>query len=166
MGLLPSPKRVIQMLLKKWWSWIGFLVLLTALATACADSLDETGQRTSGTVPETIVCQLFYRPSPRQAFDETTLTLPTTGDRQSLDFTDLRFEAVTVADIGEGKSLAIAVTDLETGREVARTLYQFDPQQGLIDQFIGGHGFTGLAYVFHPISDAEIQYFCQASPSS
>jgi hypothetical protein len=31
---------------------------------------------------------------------------------------------------------------------------------GLRDQFIGGHGFTGLAYVFHPASGGEIQYFC------
>jgi hypothetical protein len=33
--------------------------------------------------------------------------------------------------------------------------------KGLVNQFIGGHGFTGLVYVYHPSSDAELQYFCE-----
>jgi hypothetical protein len=54
------------------------------------------------------------------------------------------------------------VSNAANGAELARGLYQLDPVGGLDDQFIGGHGFTGLAYVFHPDSGAEIQYFCGA----
>ena len=152
--------------LKKGWGWIGSLTLLAILVAACANSLDEAGREIPGTVPETIVCDLFYRASPSQAFDEATMSLSTAGDRQMLDHADLRFEAVAVADIGEGKSLSVVVSNLDTEDEVARTLYQFDPQQGVVDQFIGGHGFTGLTYVFHPTSGAEMQYFCHAGPQT
>jgi hypothetical protein len=41
-------------------------------------------------------------------------------------------------------------------------LYQFIPEAELRDQFAGGHGFTGLTYVHHPTSSAELQYFCQS----
>jgi hypothetical protein len=49
---------------------------------------------------------------------------------------------------------------LDTGAEISRQLFQFDPQNPLENQFIGGHGFTGLNYLFHPDSAAEMQFFC------
>jgi hypothetical protein len=67
-----------------------------------------------------------------------------------------------VDDPGEGPSLALATVDVATGREIARQLYQIDRAKGLANQFIGGHGFTGLQYVFNSSSTAELQYFCSA----
>ena len=90
------------------------------------------------------------------------LTLSTAGDQGSQAFDDMAFGATFVSDAGEGQSLSIVVSDSDTGAELARGLYQFDRQAGVRDQFIGGHGFTGLAYVFHPASGSEIQYFCGA----
>jgi hypothetical protein len=161
---LPAPGENV-MHGKTLWLWTGCLVGLALLATACrTTNRPDTGSR-AGSVPEQISCEVYYSPAPGQAADGTTLNLSTgSSDRQVLDFKDLRFEASLVVDLGEGLSLALAVSDLATGNEVARALYQIDQQRGLVDQFIGGHGFTGLAYVFHPTSGSQLQYYCLASP--
>ena len=75
----------------------------------------------------------------------------------------MAFEAFYQDDEFEGRALSIVVVDLETGQEILRQLYQFDPQNPVENMFIGGHGFTGLNYVFHPGSNAEMQYFCSVS---
>ena len=147
----------------KHWIWIGLLAALFPLA-ACSSTAGQGDADKAGTIPEDITCEVFYRPAPGASFDESTLTLSTAGDQSankaSAEFDDMRVETTFISDVGEGQSLSIAVTDLTTGAELTRGLYQFDSQAGLRDQFVGGHGFTGLAYVFHPNGDSEIQYFC------
>ena len=143
------------------WGWIGLLVTLVSLA-ACGSPAEEGGDDQAGTIPDNVSCEVFYRPAASAAFDESTLTLSTAGAQESLTFEDMGFEATFLSDAGEGKSLAIAVTDLAAGAELSRGLYQLDSQKGLANQFVGGHGFTGLAYVYHPSSGSEVQYFCTA----
>jgi len=149
----------------KYWIWIGLLAGLVTLV-ACSTPAEEGGGDQAGSIPDNITCEVFYRPAAGASFDESTLTLSTAGDqsanRASAEFDDMRFEATFLSDAGEGKSLSVAVTDPSTGAELTRGLYQFDSGAGLRDQFVGGHGFTGLAYVFHPGSGSEIQYFCAA----
>lgn len=147
---------------KKRWVWIGLLAALLLVLAACGASAGEDNGDEAGTIPDTVSCALFYRPAAGVSFEESTLSLATNGDQGASDFDDIRFEATLISDVGEGKSLSIAVTDLAAGAELTRQLYQFDLLQGLRDQFIGGHGFTGLAYVFHPTSGSELQYFCGA----
>lgn len=140
--------------------WISLSFGLIVLI-GCGSAAEETGDQ-SGTVPDTVICEVFYRPAPGASFEESILTLSTAGDQQSAAFEEMVFAATTLADVGEGQSLSILVSDVGSGGELARGLYQFDPQAGLRDQFIGGHGFTGLAYVFQPESGSEIQYYCGA----
>ena len=141
------------------WIWIGLLVTLVFL-TACSSPAEEGRGDQVGTMPDTVSCEVFYRPAAGAPFEESKLTLSTAGARELLTFEDMGFEATFLSDAGEGKSLSIVVTDLGAGAELTRGLYQFDSQAGLRDQFVGGHGFTGLAYVYHPSSGSEIQYFC------
>ena len=54
----------------------------------------------------------------------------------------------------------VRITDLESGDEITRQLYQFNPNNPVENQFIGGHGFTGLNYVFQLESPDEMQFFC------
>ena len=143
------------------WIWILQLVTLVSLA-ACGLAADESNGGPAGTIPDNVSCEVFYRPTAGAPFEESTLSLATDGDQGASDFDDIRFQATLLSDVGEGKSLSIAVTDLAAGAELTRQLYQFDLVQGLRDQFIGGHGFTGLVYVFHPTSGSELQYFCMA----
>jgi len=140
------------------YSWIGLVVALLML-TACGSPAGEAGNQ-PGTIPDSVSCEVFYRPSPGASFEGSILTLSTAGDQETLAFEDMTFAATFLSDAGEGQSLSIVVSDSVTGSELTRGLYQFDPQSGLRDQFVGGHGFTGLAYVYHPTSDGEIQYFC------
>jgi hypothetical protein len=76
------------------------------------------------------------------------------------NFENMVFEGWFQYDPFVGCALSIAVANLETRDEISRQLYQFDPQNPVLNQFIGGHGFTRLNYVFHPDSPAEMQYFC------
>ena len=113
------------------------------------------------TEPLTIICHVFYRDSQAVPPEpESTLTLAQHGDQQIAQFDTLEFSAQFHDDEFEGRSLTIAVDAADSGQQVTRQLYQMDRQQGTRNQFQGGHGFTGLAYVYHPTTDAELQYFC------
>lgn len=141
---------------KNLWVWVGLLIILVALA-GCSTS---AGQ--AGSIPDTISCEVYYRLAPGTSLDGSSFDLSTAGDQETLAFEDMAFAATSISDVGEGQSLSIVVTDATSGAELTRALYQFDPEGGLGDQFVGGHGFTGLAYVFRPASGGEIQYFCGA----
>jgi len=145
------------------WFWLGLLTILVGLV-ACGTTAGEGGNGEERGIPDTISCEVYYRPAAGASLDGTNLALSTAGDQGSLEFDDMAFEAVFLSDAGEGQSLSIVVTDTTAGAELTRGLYQFDSQNGLANQFIGGHGFTGLAYVYHPTSTSELQYFCTAGP--
>ncbi len=67
---------------------------------------------------------------------------------------------VTLVDSDfEGQSISISV--LPTGLQGGVTvLYQLDGAP--LNEFAGGHGFTGLHYVQHPEQDDTLQFFCVA----
>lgn len=115
-----------------------------------------------GVLPAAIECQVFYRPSIPNSLEGTTITLEEDHARETISFAEMTFQAQYTVDQGEGRSLSILVADAGTGEEIVRHLYQIDSAKGLSNQFVGGHGFTGLAYFYHPTSTAELQYFCQA----
>ncbi|HEU5066627.1 MAG TPA: hypothetical protein VFT61_00355 [Sphingomicrobium sp.] len=71
-----------------------------------------------------------------------------------------RFRLVYDNDRYEGASLNVYVYSQTTGKLIEQTLFQFDRQQDPVDQFAGGHGFTGLHYVYAPDSTAQLQYIC------
>jgi len=69
-------------------------------------------------------------------------------------------------------SPAFNVIVKSTGKkeDIEARLYQFERTGDQQDagprrpenEFAGGHGFTGLTYVFDPDSPADVQYFCVA----
>jgi hypothetical protein len=135
-----------------------FVLMLVSLL-ACTPGEDMLGGRES--VALEIECQVFYRPSVGQSpGDGTVIDLVGHGDRGTSEYTDMVFDAQFNDDPGEGPSLVISVTAKDSGDQILRQLYQIDRAKGLQNQFIGGHGFTGLVYVYHPASSAELQYFC------
>ena len=141
-------------------SWTELVIGAALLLAACSPA----PQAARGPAAEFagIECQVFYRPSMGESFRESTVTLAKGGDRAVVEQDDLRWDASYWDDEYEGRSLSVAVTGLGTGEELVRQLYQIDREKGLANQFVGGHGFTGLVYVYHPVSTAEMQYFCQA----
>ena len=139
----------------------GLLIGVTVLLVGCRPSPEEAGEQS--VVPVSIDCRVFYRPSVTETLSgESAVTLTTSGDHEIIEFDDMEFSAQYWDDQFEGRSLVISVASPDTGDEVVRQLYQMDRGKSLINQFIGGHGFTGLIYVYHPTSTAELQCFCEA----
>jgi hypothetical protein len=139
---------------------MGLLIGVTVLSVGCGLSPEEAGGQS--VVPVSIDCRVFYRPSVTESLSESAITLTTSGDHEVIEFDDMEFNAQYWDDQFEGRSLLISVTSPDTGDEVVRQLYQMDRRKSLINQFIGEHGFTGLIYVYHPSSTAELQYLCEA----
>jgi hypothetical protein len=117
--------------------WIGILIG-AALLASCSPAPAE--------VEVNINCTVFYRASAVDAFEE---------------FDDMSFNASFIDDGFEGRALATWIVNLESGEEIGRQLNQMDRENNLVNQFIGGHGFTGLLYFYHPTSPGELQYFCE-----
>jgi hypothetical protein len=63
-------------------------------------------------------------------------------------------------DAGEPESLSVRIWSRRDGKAATSGLYQFGPRRPL-NQFDGGHGFTGLVYAYLP-TGAELQYFCRS----
>lgn len=65
----------------------------------------------------------------------------------------------------EGQSISISVQPTDLDGDVAdggvTVLYQLDGTPR--NEFVGGHGFTGLHYVRHPQQDNTFQFFCHAA---
>ena len=139
---------------------IRLLISITALSIGCSSLPEKAGRQS--VVPISIDCRVSYRTSVTKHLSESTITLTTNGDHKIIAFDDMEFNAQYWDDQFEGRSLLISVTSFDTGNEVFRQLYQMDRGKRLINQFIGEHGFTGLIYVYHPGSTAELQCFCEA----
>ena len=60
------------------------------------------------------------------------------------------------------RSLRTWVTALDESVIYNSQLYQLPLDSGPSNQFVGGHGFTGLNYSYHPDSSAELQFWCEA----
>lgn len=140
-------------------SILGWTLVLLLLAASCssASTPDDEGSAIEGSIN----CNVFYRAASGEALSEApTMTLSMDGDLEFIQFENLEFRVQAFADQFEGQSLSISITDLDSRAELNRHLYQLDQSKGLVNQFIGGHGFTGLNYVFHPNGESEMQFFC------
>jgi hypothetical protein len=143
------------------------LVFIALLVSTLGCSPEAGTQNGQGSASLDIECQAFYRPSVGQAPDEgTVISLGEHGDRGTAEYADMVFEAQLSDDPGEGPALVISVMAKDSRAEILRQLYQIDRVKGLHNQFVGGHGFTGLIYTYHPASGAELQHFCSASSQS
>jgi hypothetical protein len=146
------------------------LIIVGLLLVACGGS---GGADTAVTSPkaETITCTAAYRSSVEVGIErEETLTFTGSDAEQSVAFADITFHAAySTGELDNERSLRLWVTrageDMVGGDETAvshSTLYQFPPDSGPQNQFMGGHGFTGLNYSYHPGSGAEMQFWCEA----
>lgn len=136
------------------------LSLLISLA-ACKPAEPESESTAIPLAEAEITCEVYYRAAAGGALEAgPELVFSGENEEQSAPFDDLLFIGRYTVDAGEGRAFAVAVSDAASGTEIARSLYQLSPD-GLRNQFIGGHGFTGLVYIFHPSAAAEMQYFCQ-----
>lgn len=142
------------------------LMLLGLLLIACSSS------GTAHTKAETITCTAAYRSDVSQPIErEESITFTDRDAEQAIPFTDMVFRAIySTGKMDNERALHLRVTDASAplSPNVAEAivyqtqLYQLDPGSGPQNQFQGGHGFTGLNYSYHPTSQAEMQFWCEA----
>ncbi|MBX2851018.1 MAG: hypothetical protein KTR15_04640 [Phycisphaeraceae bacterium] len=116
-----------------------------------------------------IECHLYYRTTPGKAFVDKTIGIDIPIARGPVPEIDRsqrkvqKFDDMTVTLLYDVNMLKLTISDPKTGEEIYGGLYQIQP--GLKNQFAGGHGFTGLSYIEHPTSDAQLQTFSEVKPA-
>ncbi len=111
-----------------------------------------------------ITCHTAYRSSPGVAIEsEGAITFGAAGDEQTVPYADLTFHAQYSSGTGDNeRALRLWITGTGQTAELHSTLFQLPLDSGPQNQFVGGHGFTGLHYAHHPDTGAELQYWCTA----
>ena len=131
------------------------LLVAVAMAAGCGSDMVQA--------PASITCNTQYRPDADNlaGASEPSLTVDRvddTGSRvQRLEFDTLALEVTYQGAAPEGNNVAVVVTTPD-GAPLVRDLYQFADGSELRREFAGGHGFTGLQYVFHEA--ASLQVWC------
>lgn len=142
-----------------------FVAILTAAVAALVLSgCGEEQSAGAGTPPDiTVACRVFARPNVETSIEERkTIRSGPEGDDQSVEIGGFRFRNLFSADEFEGTSLIVYVYPKGKRKAIIHSLYQFDSSKPPANQFPGGHGFTGLIYVNHPDTGAELQFFCKS----
>ena len=143
-----------------------YFVFLIVLLSACG------GAETAVPKAETISCTAAYRASVAQGIErEETILFSDTDSEQSIAFSDMVFHAAySVGEADNERNMRVWVTgggetpalsEAETA-VYHSTRYQLPLNSGPQNQFVGGHGFTGLTYSYQPESGAELQFWCEA----
>jgi hypothetical protein len=146
-----------KQILNKSWFLAGLVPVLLILGSC-------SGTQTTP-VPLNIDCHLAYRSSVTMGIErEETLSFSATDDSQTVAFSQLQFQAQYWAGAEQWaeRALKVSVLPAESSNELAAQLYQLSKTEPLRNQFVGDHGFTGLHYIYHPTSGAELQYWCVA----
>jgi len=156
--LLEKHDKIGVMNINKVFALVGLIVVVVMLAGCAPPPTVETNNEAS--LPERIECQVYYRGEPGEQLDGKTITLDKGGPGGGAKWDELIFNAVYSGDQYEGWTVVVSVSKPANGEQVARQLYQIDRAKGLRNQFVGGHGFTGLVYLYPLDSQAEMQYFC------
>jgi hypothetical protein len=137
------------------------LIILLGLFLAACGSGGETE-----TVPRaaSITCNTAYRSGVSTPIErEESLSFGDEDAQQTINFRDLAFHAQYFSgELNHERALRLWVTETGETAELISQLYQLQLESGPVDQFIGGHGFTGLNYVYHPETGAELQFWCIA----
>lgn len=138
---------------------LGAVVVLVALLAACGSGAPATY------VPASISCTAQMRPTTGSATGEETVSFTLTpvdalgGPAASVDVGPFGIDATFVGEAPEGHTVRIEVTS--EGEPLAADLFQYGGTDALATDFTGGHGFTGLRYLY--AGEAELQYSCDAT---
>ncbi|MCA9943897.1 MAG: hypothetical protein KC449_10470 [Anaerolineales bacterium] len=140
--------------MRKIWILVGLLLI------ACRNSGEAVVPKA-----ETIACTTAYRSSVEMGIEqEETLIFTDTDDEQVVVFADMVFHAAYSAGLADNeRALRVWLTDAADTIVFHSILYQLALEDGPQNQFVGGHGFTGLNYSYVPDSSAELQFWCEAN---
>ena len=143
----------------------NILFLLVLFLVACVDVAETTGFDAAVPRAESITCNTAFRSGVSTPIErEESFTFADEDTEQKIDFKDMSFHArYSTGELDGERALHLWVVDMEGKDEIISQLYQFPLDSGPVNQFTGGHGFSGLNYIYHPSSNAELQFWCVAS---
>lgn len=78
----------------------------------------------------------------------------------TLSYAAMSLSVAFIGDAPDGYVVNVNVAGVD-GAPLFSALYQYGDGGGLRQNFVGGHGFTGLHYVYH--GGAMLQFWCQAA---
>ncbi|MCU0486919.1 MAG: hypothetical protein MUC85_12510 [Anaerolineales bacterium] len=150
---------------------LGLFLILAGLFSACSQPALPTPVPTNP-APVSIDCHAFYRASVNEMGGWTRNLILTREDSQkTVEFPDLVFrvylleEYVSDESGNSSSNVGIKIWVFLPGEndELLGLLYQ-DIEIPDVTAYVaaGGHGFTGLHYVYNPTSRAELQFWCVA----
>ena len=113
-----------------------------------------------------IICTTAFRSNPGLPIEHTEVLVLTTATSVMAVYQDLVFRANFRDEPQMGASIIMDVETSASRAPIMTVLYQLAQNARVIDQFVGGHGFTGLHYVHHPTSGAELQFWCAVDGDS
>jgi hypothetical protein len=147
--------------------WLFLLLCLGLLSLAsCSWARAKINDPQAAPVSLSLDCHIAYRSSVTVGIErEETISFAAANTNQTIAFPELEFYAQYWAGLEEWeeRGLKVSVSAVNTDEELAAQLYQISKTEALRNQFEGGHGFTGLNYIYHPTSRAEVQYWCVAN---
>jgi hypothetical protein len=153
---------------------VGSVLLLSLALAACSTSEDPAGTDApgvEGAADGVIRCTYAYREShelmegqtgdePAFQFEERVLQV---GADERADELLGQLTLSVGYDIAEYDTSSFSLAAAAADTNVFSILYQVGdrlPQ----NQFVGGHGFTGLLYFRHPTAGGDYQAYCEAVP--
>jgi len=105
-----------------------------------------------------LYCSFFWRKSVRRAHSGRK-ELDVRDGGSSFALRDFDFEVSLGSNAAGGKVMQV---EAKAGGSVITSSYDFGVHAAAAHLPPGGHGFTGLQYLTHPTSGAEVQFFCGA----
>lgn len=141
----------------------GSIFVLSLALVACSTSEDPAGTDVpggEGAADGTIRCTYAYRASneePGLQLEERVLQV---AAEERVDELLGQLTLTVGYDIAESDSNTFNLTVTAGDTNVFAILYQLG-QRLPQNQFVGGHGFTGLLYFRHPTAGGDYQAFCE-----
>ena len=145
--------------------WAAFVLLTSVVLVSCTTSPKAAVPSSDGLATSAVECLVAYSSRAGTGIDEQrTVVLSTDARQEAIDLGDLTFHAQYWPrnDAPGEHTFRVWVTVSDTQAEIVAQLYQLPLTEAVRNQFVGDHGFTGLGYVYHPVSRAELQYTCKA----
>ena len=111
-----------------------------------------------------ILCSTAYRASVTEPLTQSEhLRIEDEDSVDSMAYVQLELHArYSTGRTDNERALRLWVTPSGEDGEIVSQLFQLPPDSGPTNQFVGGHGFTGLNYAYDSASGAELQYWCEA----
>ena len=110
-----------------------------------------------------IACNSAYRSNVFVPIEtKQSVTLSSENGNAELAFRDLVFHAMYYkGSLYEERFLKLWVTTNNSEDELSSVVYQLSQTKKATNQILS-HGFTGLHYVYNPVSRSELQFWCVA----